>query len=45
MNLPPGCIFNPRCPYAFDKCFKIEPELFPVSEEHSAACFLVEKKR
>jgi len=45
MNLPPGCIFNPRCPYAFDKCFKIEPELFPVSEEHSAACFLIEKKR
>jgi len=43
-NLPPGCIFHPRCPYAFDKCLKNAPDLFQVSEKHSAACFLVEKK-
>jgi peptide/nickel transport system ATP-binding protein len=40
INLPPGCRFNPRCPYAFDRCFKEEPELFEVELGHGAACFL-----
>ncbi len=43
INLPPGCRFNPRCPYAFDRCFKEEPELFTVEPDHSAACFLYEE--
>jgi peptide/nickel transport system ATP-binding protein len=42
INLPPGCRFNPRCPYAFERCFKEEPELFPVEPGHGAACFLYE---
>ena len=25
--VPPGCAFNPRCPFAFDECRKIEPPL------------------
>lgn len=24
---PTGCLLNPRCPYAHDECYKIEPEL------------------
>ena len=43
INLPLGCRFNPRCPYAFDRCFKEEPELFTVEPGHGAACFLYEE--
>jgi peptide/nickel transport system ATP-binding protein len=43
INLPQGCRFNPRCPYAFDRCFKEEPELFTVEPGHDAACFLYEE--
>ncbi len=43
INLPPGCRFNPRCPYAFDRCFKEEPGLFTVEPGHGAACFLYEE--
>jgi len=42
INLPPGCRFNPRCPYAFDRCFREEPEMFTVEPGHGAACFLYE---
>ena len=24
---PTGCLLNPRCPYAHDECYKVEPEL------------------
>ncbi len=43
INLPPGCRFNPRCPYTFDRCFKEEPVLFTVEPGHGAACFLYEE--
>lgn len=43
INLPVGCRFNTRCPYAFDRCFKEEPELFTVEPGHGAACFLYEE--
>jgi oligopeptide transport system ATP-binding protein len=28
-NLPPGCRFQPRCPYAWEECRSTEPELVP----------------
>jgi peptide/nickel transport system ATP-binding protein len=33
--LPTGCVFNPRCSKAWDKCFRVRPELSmpPVAEE------------
>ncbi len=43
INLPIGCRFNPRCPYAFDRCFKEDPILFTVEPGHGAACFLYEE--
>jgi peptide/nickel transport system ATP-binding protein len=43
INLPPGCRFNPRCPYAFDRCYREEPKLFTVEPGHGAACFLYEE--
>jgi oligopeptide/dipeptide ABC transporter ATP-binding protein len=41
INLPQGCKFRPRCPYAFDKCTE-EPELRNRVEEqaHLDRCWL-----
>jgi peptide/nickel transport system ATP-binding protein len=38
--VPPGCAFNPRCPYAFDKCKVDVPQLLPSDGHHAAACHL-----
>ena len=39
-NLPPGCAFAPRCPYAVDACSEKIPTLTPPlgSAEHRVAC-------
>lgn len=39
INLPSGCKFHPRCPFATDKCRQQEPELQPVGDQHAAACW------
>ena len=41
-NLPQGCKFHTRCPYASDKCLKQIPEKFEFSPTHSCRCFLYE---
>ena len=38
INPPPGCRFHPRCPYADEKCRKIEPKLVEVEPEHYVMC-------
>ena len=38
VNLPAGCSFAPRCPYATDKCRAEKPERVQVSEGHYARC-------
>jgi peptide/nickel transport system ATP-binding protein len=40
INIPDGCAFRPRCPYAFDRCKTEQPELVPVDGYHADACFL-----
>jgi peptide/nickel transport system ATP-binding protein len=40
VNLPPGCSFNPRCPYAFDRCRSETPLLQEVAPGQQAACHL-----
>jgi oligopeptide/dipeptide ABC transporter ATP-binding protein len=42
---PQGCRFNPRCPYAFDRCRRELPQLreAPTDPEHLQACFLDER--
>lgn len=38
VNVPAGCRFHPRCPYATAKCRKEEPPLME-QDEHWTACF------
>jgi oligopeptide/dipeptide ABC transporter ATP-binding protein len=37
--MPKGCRFNPRCPFAVDKCRAEEPPLMEVRPGHRAACW------
>jgi peptide/nickel transport system ATP-binding protein len=51
VQLPPGCVFQPRCPKAFAPCTKSPPPTspveggpptdLPVAERHAARCYLV----
>lgn len=43
LNLPPGCAFNPRCPFAFDLCTMQNPSLIEVASGRMAACHLLEE--
>lgn len=40
---PASCRFSSRCPYADERCFKEEPELKEIENDHFAACFHCEK--
>lgn len=42
INPPSGCRFHKRCPFAFDRCAKEEPQLRRFDEGHTAACHLDE---
>ncbi|MCP4537414.1 MAG: ABC transporter ATP-binding protein [Chloroflexi bacterium] len=43
-NLPPGCVFHPRCPdYMPGKCDRIMPSWTQVGENHWARCLLYEE--
>jgi oligopeptide/dipeptide ABC transporter ATP-binding protein len=36
---PPGCPFNPRCPFAVDRCKQVVPPLEPFEQaDHLVAC-------
>ena len=41
INPPPGCRFNPRCPYAKDICRREEPPLRDVDSNRLVACHMV----
>jgi peptide/nickel transport system ATP-binding protein len=38
--VPPGCPFNPRCPYVMEICKTETPQLLPVNGHHASACHL-----
>jgi len=38
-NLPPGCAFAPRCPFAIDRCRAEFPPLRDFGDHHFAACW------
>ena len=37
-NVPPGCRFHTRCPYAEERCSQEEPQLREVAPGHQVAC-------
>ena len=43
-NLPSGCKFNPRCPYAKDVCKQTEPKLEKIFGGRYAACWRVDRE-
>ncbi len=44
-NYPPGCHFQERCPYAFDRCRREAPPLYDCGGGQKAACFLLDKAK
>jgi peptide/nickel transport system ATP-binding protein/oligopeptide transport system ATP-binding protein len=40
LNPPSGCTFHPRCPYKFDACSLLKPQLINVGKGHYVACHL-----
>ena len=40
INIPPGCRFHPRCPYAMPICREKEPILHEVEKNRYVACWL-----
>lgn len=43
LDLPKGCVFHPRCPYAKDICKEERPELRTLSSGHKVSCHLAEE--
>jgi len=43
-DMPFGCSFHPRCPYAHDKCVEEKPTLSEIKEGHLAACWKIQGK-
>ena len=39
INLPPGCTFAPRCPYAKDVCIQRDPVLVDAEPGHLVRCW------
>ncbi|MCC6904648.1 MAG: dipeptide ABC transporter ATP-binding protein [Anaerolineae bacterium] len=42
---PQGCNFNTRCPWAYDRCHTVDPQLREVASEHWVSCYAVEENR
>lgn len=38
IHKPAGCVFNPRCSYAIDRCRTEEPAFEPIASGHQVAC-------
>ncbi len=38
-DLPEGCYFSPRCPYATEECMGRHPEAVQLSDSHQVRCF------
>lgn len=43
-NMPKGCYFNPRCPYATDACKQGVIPMIEISPGHTCKCLIVKEK-
>ncbi|SDI49513.1 oligopeptide transport system ATP-binding protein [Pseudobutyrivibrio sp. 49] len=39
LDIPRGCRFHTRCPYATERCKTEQPELYDYKDNHKVACF------
>jgi peptide/nickel transport system ATP-binding protein len=44
-ELPEGCYFSPRCPYATETCKKMQPEMLALDGTHQCRCMNLEAVR
>lgn len=44
LNLPSGCAFHPRCPYAKDICKEQVPEKICMNDTHTVSCLMYAEK-
>ncbi len=44
IDLPAGCAFAPRCPFAMEVCVQADPTDYEVGVDHTAKCFLYSDK-
>ena len=44
-NLPGGCFFHPRCPYADETCRSCHPDLSDAGNGHKVRCFHLEEAK
>jgi oligopeptide/dipeptide ABC transporter ATP-binding protein len=42
-NLPVGCAYSPRCPFATEKCRAQAPPLISVGDGHESACWYADR--
>ena len=42
-RMPSGCRFHPRCEHVMERCKHEMPGLISVSQEHCAACWLMDE--
>ena len=45
IDIPPGCSFRTRCPFAFDHCAAVDPALIARMSTDAVACHLVDTAR
>jgi peptide/nickel transport system ATP-binding protein len=45
IDLPSGCAFHPRCPYALGICTEKMPSLIDLDANHNVACWLVGERK
>lgn len=43
LQVPPGCVFAPRCPMVQPHCHQEAPPLEPVTPGHTSACFYADQ--
>ncbi len=44
VDLPPGCSFAPRCPFAMEVCTQVDPPTVSIEAGHAARCYLYTDK-
>jgi peptide/nickel transport system ATP-binding protein len=45
VNVPEGCAYHPRCPLADEQCENVDPQLYDVDDDHTAACHYWEQSQ